>query len=543
MLALYNNNFEGSIPESLGNLNTLFELNLASNNLKGNIPSSLGKLVNLEYLHLHTNELTGNIPIELTTLPKLKEIYLSHNKLSGEIPAYLSNFSVLEELSLHNNRFTGKIPKDLGNISTLKHLRIGNNLLSEELPKELAKLENLETLQFLNNQLTGCLPEELINLKKLKYLFAGNNKLNGVCSELLSEFIENLNYYHITQQEGYELKLYFYNSTDFSQDGEVIKMQTHSQGNGINIVITFDAFTDKEIADGTVNTYIEKAYDALFSEEPYTTLKEYFDVYAVLTVSARKKIGTTTALGTKYNGDKFSLNYEKVEEYAKKIPKINSDISNTHIIVILNDNSYIRANCAWTSYGSISCTSVLGELNNTLNMRSTIVHEILGHGIGRLGDEYVEYEGMFPESEKQDIKNLHKLGWFLNVDVTNDKTKVIWKDFLNNSNYAYDANKHNYYDTEIVDIYEGAILYPLGAYRSSYQSIMRSGLGYFNAPSRWAIYMNVLKAAGENPTFESFLEYDKKNLTTPARSINERKELNISIDNIIMGSPPCFINR
>ena len=170
-----------------------------------------------------------------------------------------------------------------------------------------------------------------------------------------------------------------------------------------------------------------------------------------------------------------------------------------------------------------------------------INHETLGHGVGKLGDEYVEmlstslgeenpYEGYIPEDTKQGVWDSHKNGYHLNVDVTNDPTKIIWKDFLSNPDY-----------TSEVGIYEGALYYAKGAYRSSLGSVMREG-GDFNAPSRWAIYKNVLEAAGETPTFENFLEYDKKNLNK-AQTTSSRSVIETPIDKRRLGAPPVFLNR
>lgn len=359
--------------------------------------------------------------------------------------------------------------------------------------------------------------------------------LNGTCSEELSEFIENLDY-TITQQEGYELVLYYYRSMDFSRDKEVTVLQEHTKGNGIKIVITIDAFTDKEINDGAATGYITKAYDAIFDEEPYATYKDYFDVYSVLSVSTRKKIGTETALGTEYYNNnnifKFSLNYEKVEEYAKLVPAVNNSMDNTHILVLLNDKSFYRSNCGFTSYGSIACANIRTEED----MIETIKHETSGHGIGRLGDEYVEesddvYSDYYPEVEKEAIWTMHQNGEYLNVDVTNDSTEIVWKDFLSNPDYE-----------GLVDIYEGALLYARGAYRATPYSIMRHNVGGFNAPSRWAIYKHIMEAAGETYSFDSFLEYDKKNLST-ASTVSARSVSEEPVDKRKLGAPPVFLNR
>ncbi|XP_060668126.1 receptor-like protein 33 [Ziziphus jujuba] len=67
------NEFEGEIPELLGNLKGLSLLNLSNNKLVGGIPASLGSIEELETLDLSRNKLSGEIPQQLTKaqLPQL----------------------------------------------------------------------------------------------------------------------------------------------------------------------------------------------------------------------------------------------------------------------------------------------------------------------------------------------------------------------------------------------------------------------------------------------------------------------------------------
>ncbi|TQD94267.1 hypothetical protein C1H46_020081 [Malus baccata] len=80
------NNFNGSIPEEVGELKSLHGLNLSSNDFTGTIPSSLGNLRQLESLDLSDNKLSGEIPQELVKLNFLSFLNLSINQLEGRIP-------------------------------------------------------------------------------------------------------------------------------------------------------------------------------------------------------------------------------------------------------------------------------------------------------------------------------------------------------------------------------------------------------------------------------------------------------------------------
>jgi Leucine-rich repeat (LRR) protein len=80
------NNFEGEIPDVIGQFNALYVLNLSHNVLTGQIPSSLGNLSQLESLDLSSNHLSGQIPPRLASLTFLSVLNLSYNRLVGRIP-------------------------------------------------------------------------------------------------------------------------------------------------------------------------------------------------------------------------------------------------------------------------------------------------------------------------------------------------------------------------------------------------------------------------------------------------------------------------
>ena len=359
-LHLYMNDFECELPKEIECLD-LEHLWLQECKISGGIPKEFGKLKNLKELYLYGNQLTGNIPQELTQLPQLTILHLGWNNLSDELPIFIGDFPALEELHLYHNQLTGEIPAELGNIKTLKYLSLNDNLLTGTIPNEMSNLTNLEDLSLASNQLTGGIPNDFTKLQNLEMLWLNQNQLNGECSVEITDFIEQLDFYNIDQQAGYELILNFYKSTDFSKNGFVKLLQTHTKGNGINIVITMDAFSDRKIEDGTVDSFIDSAYKALFSKEPYITLKDYFDVYVVYTVSESEKIGKEIALGTTYSDGLYNLNYNKIETCVKNIEALKNGLTNTHILVLLNDKGYYRENCAHASYGSISCSNIVME--------------------------------------------------------------------------------------------------------------------------------------------------------------------------------------
>jgi Leucine-rich repeat (LRR) protein len=97
------NNFDGPIPEEIGEFTLLYILNLSHNAFTGQIPKSLGKLSNLETLDLSSNKLTGEIPMQLANgLIFLSVLNLSFNQLVGPIP-FIKQFATFLENSFKGN--------------------------------------------------------------------------------------------------------------------------------------------------------------------------------------------------------------------------------------------------------------------------------------------------------------------------------------------------------------------------------------------------------------------------------------------------------
>ena len=297
-----------------------------------------------------------------------------------------------------------------------------------------------------------------------------------------------------------------YESTDYSQDGQVVTIQTAATGKGINLVFMGDAYTDKDIASGLYMEMMREAANQFFSIEPYKTFKNRFNVYAVKVVSKNGKTGAgyTTALGTQFvNGSAATGNEDKIYNYALKVPGI-SDKKNLTIGVLVNTIYH-----GGIASMSESLQSGIGYYASNGNLPyvfgNTIRHEVGGHAFAFLADEYATSHGAIPQAEMDVYNRRYKdYGWYANVDFTNDTKKVKWADFLSDSRYK-----------DKVGVFEGGATYAKGVYKPSESSMMNENMDYFNAPSRWAIYQRIMKLSGESCTFSKFLEYDAVNRSQP----------------------------
>lgn len=299
-------------------------------------------------------------------------------------------------------------------------------------------------------------------------------------------------------------------STDYSNDKTVVTLQEATKGNGIPIVLMGDGFIDTEIADGTYETVMKKAMENLFSEEPMTSLQDYFDVYYVVAVSANNIFanGYSTAFSCTLSSSSSHVegDDEAVQTYAQCVEGI--DLDQTLAVVILNTNDYggttyfgyYRSSTQTMTEFAIAYCPIIYGLDNEY-FRTVVVHEAAGHGFAKLDDEYsYAAYGAIPDSEKSTIQNFQtNYGWYMNVDFTTDTSEVLWADFLSDTRYS----------SEGLGIYEGAASYITGVYRPSEASMMNQNDCGFNAPSRKEIYDRVMEdGAGVEPTYEEFVTFD-----------------------------------
>jgi Leucine-rich repeat (LRR) protein len=103
----------------LSSLPNLVSLVLQGNSLQGSIPSSLWLLTNLTHLDLSYNQFNGSIPQKIGNLRNLVELSLGGNSFSGPIPSSLWLLTNLTLLDLSSNQFNGFIASEIGMLKNL----------------------------------------------------------------------------------------------------------------------------------------------------------------------------------------------------------------------------------------------------------------------------------------------------------------------------------------------------------------------------------------------------------------------------------------
>ena len=306
-----------------------------------------------------------------------------------------------------------------------------------------------------------------------------------------------------------------YMSQNFSSDGTTTTIQQSSTGSGIDLILMGDAFSDRQIADGTYAKVMQKAVDAFFSEEPYKSMKDLFNVYSVNVVSTKEGHGHGgLALETVHAKGSYCFgNDSKVIDYAKKTIS-EERLDDALIIVVINKDAYAGTCVMYKpdsgDYGRGLSIVYLSASSDTDTFNGLVSHEAGGHGFAKLADEYAyEDMGAIPGDVIKSSKAMEPYGWYKNVDFTSDPSQVKWSQFI--------ADDH--YTSENIGCFEGGLTYWTGVWRPTYASIMRYNTGGFNAPSRYAIWYRINKLAyGDswNGTYEDFVEYDAVNRTPAA---------------------------
>ena len=527
------NSLSGEIPQEIGNAKELMTLNLDHNDLTGPIPESFYGLRKLEVLDLESNHISGDLSEKFWSMPSLFRLTLAQNKITGQLTPAIRNAKKLNWLGLGSNLLTGTIPEEITELTHLYYFSIENHYLSNgsitdaankisgPIPQDLDKLQELNYFLVEENNLTGGVPACFGKMPNLIGLELYGNRLSGMVPVEVStcanweRWAPDANI--MPQQEGYVLTFSHYESTDYSQDGKVIRLQTHEKGNGIPIVITGDCFTDRDIAAGDFERIARETMEDFFGIEPFITFRNLFDVYAVVAVSKTNYVNYGTAFNAVFgSGAYVGCEEEIVREYSRKAV---SDLDETLTIVMVNKNKYsgtafLPYPMYGTDYGSGFAYCCFGLQEKGDSRRLLLNHEANGHGFTKLADEYVvENSGTYPEEDGINMASAYfPMGFFANIQYGLNPTSSKWARFLNDERYKYDG----------LGMFEGGYTYERGVWRPSQNSIMghpqAEGEGSrFNAPSREAAYIRIHKLAYGSSwqyDYEEFVKYDAINRKT-----------------------------
>lgn len=353
-------------------------------------------------------------------------------------------------------------------------------------------------------------------------------------------------YRHRITEEGHSPSEFFYVSTDFSEDGEVVCLQKATKGLGIDLVFLGDGYLDRDMEPGgKYETTMRRWMDQLFVYEPYKSFRDWFSIYIVKVISkndvfgipgCERKLTYDLAEGeTDDLANTVGILNSECKRYAALVP--GSDSRPQRITLFTNtDGYYGRSFCSISSKGAFLAV-ILSSIDDS---PKTLNHE-LGHGLALLGDEYSEFPGAFPDVQRV-LESNWSWGYRLNLDWRSDPESVNWAHLL----------KDPLYSEEGLGVFEGGGRYSSGIFRPSENSLMRyTGIkdAVFNAPSREIIYKSIMRyGIGDGWTYDydAFVEADKAGREQAAEAYAKhtatRSSHVILQDEEVTGLPPVFID-
>lgn len=308
-------------------------------------------------------------------------------------------------------------------------------------------------------------------------------------------------------------------------------IQRATEGKGIDIVLLGDGFTAKDIADGKWEAAQDSVRKYLFAMEPVKSYKHWFNVYAVtapydgpdLSVPIAK--GDTVETHMAYYQSFFQpevLKKDSIFIYAYEHTPVKADKGTPREMLVM---MLINSNQPWAGFTTLERFVDRPHWGHALVpfsvfWRTTIgsyTHELLGHGLGDLADEYVSVgmaDKRVPDTKmgrswvlrSQREKHINmNTAFTTNPDDTENMVNRAWAWMI----------KNNYRGVGTV---EGAMHHGKGIWRATKYSIMVGSNAwqnaiYANPVQRELILHKIYKLGGKEEEYnlDVFLEYDKKN--------------------------------
>lgn len=535
-LYLSGNRFSGELPEWLGELPGLQILNLASNGFSGSIPASYASFFdNEKQVNLNGNELLGPIPDEILSKPDFVHGWQAILSQRGE------GFDTSDLRILAPNVYFHR-SYDPGSGYTTNTMKYAEDLYSQNKYTLLMSWENVN-----DHDPELDLWYEAYHDKGFEILsyFRGSTstyaklELPWIWASTLSYYQRN-SYYPLSKYEiglidsegcfvvnpltGTKEEIFAILEEEFGelpnkQDPEpdplpepaVMKLQEATEGAGIDIVLMGDAYSVEEIADGTYEFVMREAMEHFFDVEPFNTYRHLFNVHMVTVPSATSGYsdGAQTPLQCRYGDGNTVMGDDGACFRYASLAVSEERLDEVLVIAIMNSEQHGGTCYMYPPAGGESANgkavAYIPKVKLKLSFRGLVQHEAGGHGFGKLADEYFEETGgSIPSEEVSEKRSREGYGWWANVDFSDDQEKVKWSHILSDPRYAEEGE----------GIYAGACGYAFGVWRPSYDSIMRTNDGSFNAPSREIIWHRIHKLAyGSEWTYdyEDFVRYDAIN--------------------------------
>ena len=537
-LYLTKNRFKGHLPEWLGRLSSLQALNLSDNSFSGSIPASYASFFDYgKNLFLAGNELSGAIPDGILSKPDFVLRWQSVLNQRGEgfdlsdvrIPAPNMYYDKSYDVSSSYATYTMEYAEDVyaqNRYTLLLSWRDVNDYDPELLFwYQTYHDQGFEILSHYVGNASSYAKLELPWIWTDSPSYYQRSSYSSVGTYELG-LIDSEGYFVVNPLWGTKEQIRAMLEAEFGELPEnpqpvpepeplpeptVVRLQDATEGTGIDIVLMGDAYSVDDIVSGTYESVMREAMEHFFDVEPFKSYRHLFNVHMVTVPSAVSGYadGTETPLKCRYGeGNAVIGDDDACFRYAS-LAVSGERLDEVLVIAVMNSQEH-GGTCYMYPPSGGKCANgkavaYIPKVKLKMDFRGLVQHEACGHGFGKLSDEYFsETGGTVTSEEINDKRKREEFGWWANIDFTGDPEKVKWAHILSDSRY----------DEEGQGVYAGACGYASGIWRPSYDSIMRTNDGSFNAPSREIIWHRIHKLAygsGWTYDYEDFVRYDAIN--------------------------------
>ena len=296
-------------------------------------------------------------------------------------------------------------------------------------------------------------------------------------------------------------------------ENELVTLQEHTKGNGIDILFLGDGYDAEALASGAYMDLVREEMEYFFALPPYDRFRDYFNVYAGIALSQETGINTVntyrnTCFNTIYAGSELcggsgpqlmpddELIFPYITQTLKDTPFTEDKLRRTLVILVPNTTEYDGVTYVYEDNRAIAICP-RSEQAYPSDTRGVVQREAGGFGFGKLANESIRYNMYLPSSVASIIREGQGRGWYQNVSLSGKMAEVPWAHFIFDPRYSDD-----------VDIFEGAFDYTRNVFRSEASSCMSIGIPYYNAISRQAITQRIKEYAGEPFDMEEFYAND-----------------------------------
>ncbi len=324
-------------------------------------------------------------------------------------------------------------------------------------------------------------------------------------------------------------------------ENELVTLQEHTKGNGIDILFLGDGYDAEALASGAYMELVREEMEYFFALPPYDRFRDYFNVYAGIALSQEQGINTintyrNTCFNTIYAGSEIcggsgpqlmpddELIFPYITQTLKDTPFTEDKLRRTLVILVPNTTEYDGVTYVYEDNRAIAICPRSTQAYPS-DTRGVVQREAGGFGFGKLANEAITKNQYVPSSVASIIQEGQGRGWYQNVSLSGKMADVPWSHFIFDPRYSDD-----------VDIFEGAFDYTRNVFRSEASSCMSIGIPYYNAISRQAITQRIKEYAGEPFDMEEFYAND-----TNAWGSTTTRTANAIPDERIQFNAPVFV--